>query len=43
MSVPEVLIKSALYRKVSGKLIDPYNVMTTFFFRRSVEKAFQLD
>jgi len=43
LSVPEVLIKSALYRKVSGKLIDPYNVMTTFFFRRSVEKAFQLD
>ena len=42
-TVPEVLIKSNLYRKVSGKLISPYNVMTTFFFRRSVEKAFQLD
>ncbi|CAG9971412.1 unnamed protein product [Clonostachys byssicola] len=43
LSIPEVLIKSNLYRKVSGKLISPYNVMTTFFFRRSVEKAFQLD
>jgi Ca2+-transporting ATPase len=32
-----------LYRKVSGKLTTPYNVMTTFFFRRSVEKAFQMD
>ncbi len=26
-----------------GKLTVPYNVMMTFFFRRSVEKAFQLD
>ena len=41
--MPDVLTKSNLYRKVSGKLITPYNVMTTFFFRRSVEKAFQLD
>lgn len=38
-----MLIKSNLYRKVSGKLTNPYNIMTTFFFRRSVEKAFQLD
>lgn len=36
-------MKSNLYRKVSAKFISPYNVMTTFFFRRSVEKAFQLD
>lgn len=28
---------------MSGKLVDPYNILTTFFFRRSVEKAFQLD
>ncbi|KHO00031.1 golgi transport complex subunit Cog4 [Metarhizium album ARSEF 1941] len=28
---------------MSAKLTTPYNVMTTFFFRRSVEKAFQLD
>lgn len=40
---PEVLIKSNLNRKISGKLTAPYNVMSTFFFRRSVEKAFQLD
>lgn len=39
----EVLTKSNLYRKVSGRLVDPYNVMTTFFFRRSVEKSFQMD
>jgi hypothetical protein len=30
-------------RKISKLLIEPFNVMTTFFFRRSVEKAFQLD
>lgn len=30
-------------RKVSGRLTNPYDVMSTFFFRRSVEKAFQLD
>lgn len=41
--MPELLIKSNLYRKISSKLTTPYNVMTTFFFRRSVEKAFQLD
>lgn len=40
---PDVLTKSNLNRKVSGKLTTPYNVMSTFFFRRSVEKAFQLD
>ncbi|KAJ4290666.1 Golgi transport complex subunit 4 [Collariella sp. IMI 366227] len=38
-----VLTKSNLSRKVTGKLVGPYNVLTTFFFRRSVEKAFQLD
>ena len=41
--LPDVLVKSTLYRKVTSKLATPYNVMTTFFFRRSVEKAFQLD
>lgn len=41
--MPDVLTKSNLGRKVSGKLITPYNTLTTFFFRRSVEKAFQLD
>jgi hypothetical protein len=37
------LTKSNLYRKVSAKLTSPYNDMSTFYFRRSVEKAFQLD
>ncbi|KAK3300059.1 COG4 transport protein-domain-containing protein [Chaetomium fimeti] len=43
LAVPDVLVKSNLSRKVSGKLVAPYNVLTNFFFRRSVEKAFQLD
>ncbi|CZS94687.1 probable conserved oligomeric Golgi complex component 4 [Rhynchosporium agropyri] len=41
--MPELLIKSALSRKISARLITPFNTMSTFFFRRSVEKAFQLD
>jgi conserved oligomeric Golgi complex subunit 4 len=41
--IPELLAKSALSRKVSARLTNPFNTMTTFFFRRSVEKAFQLD
>lgn len=41
--MPELLAKSALSRKISARLTTPFNVMTTFFFRRSVEKAFQLD
>ncbi|SPN97065.1 related to conserved oligomeric golgi complex component 4 [Cephalotrichum gorgonifer] len=41
--LPDVIAKSNLSRKVSTKLLTPYDVMTTFFFRRSVEKAFQLD
>lgn len=41
--MPELLIKSALSRKIQARLTTPFNVMTTFFFRRSVEKAFQLD
>jgi conserved oligomeric Golgi complex subunit 4 len=36
-------MNSNLRKKASSKLMSPYNVMTTFFFRRSVEKAFQLD
>jgi hypothetical protein len=38
-----VLSNSNLQRKVLAKLVEPYNFMSTFFFRRSVEKAFQLD
>lgn len=41
--VPPLLTNSSLNRKVSDRLATPFNVMTTFFFRRSVEKAFQLD
>ena len=43
LQIPDLLIRSALSRKVSGRLTTPFNDMTTFFFRRSVEKAFQLD
>ncbi|KAL5385441.1 hypothetical protein PMIN06_007541 [Paraphaeosphaeria minitans] len=41
--MPQFLATSNLYRKVSSHLIEPFNFMTTFFFRRSVEKAFQMD
>ncbi len=43
LTMPDVLLKANLSRKVSGKLVLPYKALTTFFFRRSVEKAFQLD
>jgi hypothetical protein len=42
-SIPRFLLNSSLMKKVREKLISPFNIMTTFFFRRSVEKAFQLD
>ncbi|CAK7266920.1 Golgi transport complex subunit 4 [Sporothrix epigloea] len=41
--LPDVLVQSNLQRKVAARLVTPYNLMSTFFFRRSVEKAFQLD
>ena len=41
--MPPLLANSSLNRKVADRLATPFNVMTTFFFRRSVEKAFQLD
>ncbi|KAL8288539.1 hypothetical protein RB600_004156 [Gaeumannomyces tritici] len=41
--IPPVIKNSNLHRKVNTKLTAPYNVMSTFYFRRSVEKAFQLD
>ncbi|KAK7509888.1 COG4 transport protein-domain-containing protein, partial [Phyllosticta citriasiana] len=43
LTMPEFLASSNLAKKVHGTLLEPFNVMTTFFFRRSVEKAFQLD
>ena len=41
--MPSLLINSSLRQKVDDKLIKPFNTMTAFFFRRSVEQAFQLD
>jgi hypothetical protein len=41
--MPSFLATSNLQRKVTSHLVEPFNEMTTFFFRRSVEKAFQLD
>ena len=41
--MPPLLVNSNLVRKVGDKLITPFNQMSTFYFRRSVEKAFQLD
>jgi hypothetical protein len=41
--MPPFITKSALSRKISTRLTQPFNTFTTFFFRRSVEKAFQLD
>ena len=35
--------ESPLAQKINDRLVSPFNTMTTFFFRRSVEKAFQLD
>ncbi|KAA8649985.1 hypothetical protein EYZ11_007279 [Aspergillus tanneri] len=40
---PRFLQESALMKKINDRLVAPFNAMTTFFFRRSVEKAFQLD
>lgn len=42
-SVPAFVTHSTLQRKITDHLIDPFNTMATFFFRRSVEKSFQLD
>lgn len=41
--MPQFLKESTLFKKIGDRLISPFNTMTTFFFRRSVEKAFQLD
>ncbi|KAL4777941.1 COG4 transport protein-domain-containing protein [Aspergillus varians] len=41
--LPQFLKESTLSKKMGDRLISPFNTMTTFFFRRSVEKAFQLD
>lgn len=41
--MPHFLATSNLHNKVTSHLVGPFNVMMAFFFRRSVEKAFQLD
>jgi hypothetical protein len=41
--LPNILRESSLFRKINDRLVTPFNSMTTFFVRRSVEKAFQLD
>lgn len=41
--MPDLLANSRLSKKIADALIDPFNTMSTFFFRRSVEKAFQMD
>lgn len=43
VALPSFLAESMLMRKIGEKVVLPFNTMTTFFFRRSVEKAFQLD
>lgn len=40
---PKFLIESSLSKKVRDRLATPFNTMTTFYVRRTVEKAFQLD
>ncbi|KAF1931947.1 glycoside hydrolase family 125 protein [Didymella exigua CBS 183.55] len=43
LAMPRFLADSNLQSKISSHLVQPFNAMTIFFFRRSVEKAFQLD
>ena len=43
LHMPTFLTNSTLYKKTTGHLIEPFNLLSTFFIRRSVEKSFQLD
>ena len=43
LTFPSFLTHSTLQKKVTDLLIEPFNTMAAFFFRRSVEKSFQLD
>lgn len=43
LRIPPFLLNSSLNRKICDQLITPFNIMTTFFVRRSIETAFQLD
>ncbi|ODQ65527.1 COG4-domain-containing protein, partial [Nadsonia fulvescens var. elongata DSM 6958] len=41
--IPKLIKESNYAKKISTKLAPFYDTLMTFFFRRSVEKAFQLD
>lgn len=43
LHLPAFILHSTLQRRVNDLLIEPFNLMATFFFRRSVEKSFQQD
>lgn len=43
LSIPTFIAQSNIQKKMQQLLIDPFNTMAGFFFRRSVEKSFQLD
>jgi conserved oligomeric Golgi complex subunit 4 len=37
LSIPAFVVHSTLQKKVNDLLIDPFTLMSTFFFRRSVQ------
>jgi hypothetical protein len=43
LHLPAFILHSTLQKKVTDLLIEPFNLLATFFFRRSVEKSFQMD
>ncbi|TGZ82937.1 COG4-domain-containing protein [Ascodesmis nigricans] len=43
LEIPTVIQNSLLINKIQDRLISSFTVLTTFFCRRSVEKAFQID
>ncbi|KAI5797952.1 COG4 transport protein-domain-containing protein [Peziza echinospora] len=43
LQIPPLVESSMLSTKISARLISPYQTLTTFFLRRSIEKAFQLE
>ncbi|KAK9325337.1 COG4 transport protein-domain-containing protein [Lipomyces orientalis] len=43
LKIPPILPDSKLYLKMNTRVASVFESMATFFFRRSVEKAFQLD
>jgi len=41
--LPTLISQSNLIKKVKDVLVDPFNTMTQYLFRRSVERAFEID